>query len=576
MDEIKKCLEVLGLKPGATEDEIKQAYRELVMVWHPDRFAADSPLQAKAEAKLKEINAAYEYLNENAFGQLSLEEEAASESESASTPTSDEGIISGEMPDLKSKGSIVSKIGMAILLLGLIGAIGASGWLWFHNKKSPEPQAKPKPFAEAVAVATNPVEPVTAPPPPMAPAPTTVAITSASNLLFTMRAIGDRHATQTDEGLVLKGETRLLAPDECSPPFVIHAIAKTDLTNIRLSYGPGRLIFNWEMNPDELRFHDPATGQVTPVGGQGRVGVNEWQDIEWYIETNSSRVLVNGKERASFKGNYAHLSDLPGIGTALSATIVVKQFEVRKLAPETPPPAPNLAAGLVLYYPFDKDEFNVVTDQSPFHNNGAVQSAKFVSDGKVGGGIHFKGSSGSGDIIVVPNSPSLVSMQKTRQLTICCWVKASSLPGQFPVIMVKGGNHPPRAFGGYELDIQDGDDGNVVFPSGKTGTYTTHARELWGAKQLDEWAHIAVTINGPTDTGKIYINGKRVGDESHTGDWRTALLALPNKLYIGGPDPEHNSNRAWFDGSMDELRIYARVLTEQEIRSLPGFKKSNP
>ncbi len=67
MDEITRCLELLGLKPGATEAEVQQAYRELAMVWHPDRFAADSPLQAKAHAKLQEINAAYDYLLAHGF-----------------------------------------------------------------------------------------------------------------------------------------------------------------------------------------------------------------------------------------------------------------------------------------------------------------------------------------------------------------------------------------------------------------------------------------------------------------------------------------------------------------------------
>ena len=52
-------LDTLGLKSDATADEIKQAYRDLVKVWHPDRFAADPRLRAKAEEHLKQINAAY-------------------------------------------------------------------------------------------------------------------------------------------------------------------------------------------------------------------------------------------------------------------------------------------------------------------------------------------------------------------------------------------------------------------------------------------------------------------------------------------------------------------------------------
>lgn len=54
--------EILGLEPGASPEQIKQAYRDLVAVWHPDRHGANRRLQEKAEAKLKEINAAYQRL----------------------------------------------------------------------------------------------------------------------------------------------------------------------------------------------------------------------------------------------------------------------------------------------------------------------------------------------------------------------------------------------------------------------------------------------------------------------------------------------------------------------------------
>ncbi len=55
-------LAVLGLGPAATQDEIKEAYRDLTRVWHPDRFSGDPRLQKKAEEKLKEINGAFERL----------------------------------------------------------------------------------------------------------------------------------------------------------------------------------------------------------------------------------------------------------------------------------------------------------------------------------------------------------------------------------------------------------------------------------------------------------------------------------------------------------------------------------
>ncbi len=51
--------EVLGVKPSATDDEIKQAYRTLARKYHPDNYA-NNPLADLAEDKMQEINEAYD------------------------------------------------------------------------------------------------------------------------------------------------------------------------------------------------------------------------------------------------------------------------------------------------------------------------------------------------------------------------------------------------------------------------------------------------------------------------------------------------------------------------------------
>ncbi|GAB1475428.1 DnaJ domain-containing protein [Bacillota bacterium] len=56
--------EVLGIKEGATIDEIKAAYKEQVKKYHPDRHQ-DNPLYELAEERLQEINEAYDYLMKN-------------------------------------------------------------------------------------------------------------------------------------------------------------------------------------------------------------------------------------------------------------------------------------------------------------------------------------------------------------------------------------------------------------------------------------------------------------------------------------------------------------------------------
>ena len=64
---LSRDFSLLDLKPAATFDEVKNAYRELAKVWHPDRFGSDKKLLDRANSKLGEINAAYERLK-NHFG----------------------------------------------------------------------------------------------------------------------------------------------------------------------------------------------------------------------------------------------------------------------------------------------------------------------------------------------------------------------------------------------------------------------------------------------------------------------------------------------------------------------------
>ncbi len=61
-NEMEKYYKILGIKPGATEKEIEEAYKDLVNVWNPDRFSNNPRLREKANEKIKEINIAYEKL----------------------------------------------------------------------------------------------------------------------------------------------------------------------------------------------------------------------------------------------------------------------------------------------------------------------------------------------------------------------------------------------------------------------------------------------------------------------------------------------------------------------------------
>lgn len=62
MLEVQTHLQMLELDSTASLNEIKQAYKDLVTVWHPDRFGHNPRLREKAEGKLKQFNQAYEVL----------------------------------------------------------------------------------------------------------------------------------------------------------------------------------------------------------------------------------------------------------------------------------------------------------------------------------------------------------------------------------------------------------------------------------------------------------------------------------------------------------------------------------
>jgi len=59
---LQQCLKILELDTIGSLQEAKRSYRDLVRVWHPDRFQSNPRLKQKADQKLREINLAYNYL----------------------------------------------------------------------------------------------------------------------------------------------------------------------------------------------------------------------------------------------------------------------------------------------------------------------------------------------------------------------------------------------------------------------------------------------------------------------------------------------------------------------------------
>jgi hypothetical protein len=132
----REALEELGLAAGATPDEIKAAHRDLVKVWHPDRFGSDARLREKAEEKLKQINQAYTVLRRGA---------AAIEANGFDTASAEEYVA--PVPGRQERSQEFTGVGLwvarslGIILVVLIVFIVANGSRRVGVPQAPDPPA---------------------------------------------------------------------------------------------------------------------------------------------------------------------------------------------------------------------------------------------------------------------------------------------------------------------------------------------------------------------------------------------------------------------------------------------------
>jgi len=93
-----------------------------------------------------------------------------------------------------------------------------------------------------------------------------------------------------------------------------------------------------------------------------------------------------------------------------------------------------------------------------------------------------------------------------------------------------------------------------------TGVYASGGeRTLYGGTRLqaNTWVHLAATYDGTTQ--RLYVNGLQVATAAQTG----AIATSSGPLRIGG-------NAVWgeyFQGRIDEVRIYSRALSQTEIQT---------
>jgi hypothetical protein len=196
-----------------------------------------------------------------------------------------------------------------------------------------------------------------------------------------------------------------------------------------------------------------------------------------------------------------------------------------------------------------------------------------IGAAKLRDSTHFK-NFGQPLAVVVPHSASLVSMQDTRQFTLAVWIKPSSIPNEFPVIVSKGAHNSSGTNGGYELTLNANGDNDVVFYSGDFGAYTGAANGSLINQHLGEWIHIAVTLDAAAQTVQIYVNGQPFQNVTTYGNLADANFDVPYDLYIGTRDPGAAPSMVTFQGKIGPVMIYNRTLSADEVQNL--FSSTKP
>ncbi|MCP4614055.1 MAG: hypothetical protein GY845_35660 [Planctomycetes bacterium] len=218
-------------------------------------------------------------------------------------------------------------------------------------------------------------------------------------------------------------------------------------------------------------------------------------------------------------------------------------------------------SSLVSHWKFDEKTGSTAYD-SWGSNDGIITDATWVN-GLLGGALDFDGSR---DYVNVGNDDSLEIDLTNTNVTISAWLYPKVLDNYEPVFVV---DDYDGAYYGYMLMITP--DGNVWLTYGDgTGTDSNNRRTKTGTTSLQTniWYHVVGIIRGATDMS-IFINGLNDGGR-YSGNGGEVLYSSASasigRVRFGTLDNE-------FNGSLDDVMVFNRALTEGEVRLLPVLLK---
>ena len=201
----------------------------------------------------------------------------------------------------------------------------------------------------------------------------------------------------------------------------------------------------------------------------------------------------------------------------------------------------TLAQPNALYYSFDERSGRTVFDKSGNNRHGKIFGAKRIN-GKNGQALSFDGKNDYIDAGTFDPA--------TKNMTIAVWINWRGPNSKHQVVVAKRDSFNQKDMR-WQL-IRDKRRGILFQSANRTAKFDQDI------PFKRKWFHMAVT----KEAGKItlYINGKRASTSSmFFGSDRKARVLVGNSE-VGGNDP--------FYGAMDELRIYSRALSSQQIADL--------
>lgn len=203
--------------------------------------------------------------------------------------------------------------------------------------------------------------------------------------------------------------------------------------------------------------------------------------------------------------------------------------------------------GLVGYWNFDEGKGDIAGDSSANKNDGKlIRNPEWV-DGKFGKALKFDGA--KTQKVEIPHSDSFTEI--ATAVTIEAWIN----PANFSAWMSFG------VKGDITYGMFINPDAYVRMHYSGGSTLDTPAKSI----KANEWTHVAATYNGKKV--QIYLNGKAQAELATN----TAIPANTATFVIGGTQ----ESRDWFSGMIDEVKLYSRGLTEDEVKkSMAGSQNA--